>query len=67
MSHTHTHTHTQASLSLQDNIPAELVELLERSANHFVSSLFVSRGNDAEPPGKKKKTVLSKFKVRVRE
>ena len=45
----------------QDNVPPELVEVLQNSHNSFVVSLLTDV--TPEQPGKKKKTVLSKFKV----
>ena len=43
-------------------MPFELTELLRQSSNEFIGQLFAEE--TAEPPGRKKKTVLAKFKVR---
>ena len=47
----------------QDNIPAELLDLLQKSTNPFLAALFEGSETEAEQPGRKKKTVLAKFKV----
>ena len=46
---------------MQDNVPPEFLDQLQSSSNSFVVELFKSFKTDA--PGKKKKTVLAKFKV----
>ena len=46
----------------QDNVPYELTELLRQSSNEFIGQLFAEETTEA--PGRKKKTVLAKFKVR---
>ena len=43
-------------------MPPELIDLLQHSRNEFISSLF-SDFELEQAVGKKKKTVLSKFKV----
>ncbi|KAK6190824.1 hypothetical protein SNE40_002603 [Patella caerulea] len=45
----------------KDNIPVELISLLKSSNNSFIQALF-STYQTVESPGKKKKTVLAKFK-----
>ncbi|XP_050410532.2 unconventional myosin-XIX [Patella vulgata] len=45
----------------KDNIPVELINLLKSSNNSFIQALF-STYQTTESPGKKKKTVLAKFK-----
>ncbi|KAI0230682.1 Unconventional myosin-XIX [Lamellibrachia satsuma] len=44
----------------KDNVPCELMELLRQSSNEFIGQLFADE--TSEPPGRKKKTVLAKFK-----
>ncbi|XP_013379051.1 unconventional myosin-XIX-like [Lingula anatina] len=44
----------------KDNVPAELVDMLKNSDNDFIASLFADFETDQ--PGRKKKTVLAKFK-----
>ncbi len=61
MKHEYITVNIIAVVCLQDNIPGELVELLQDSSNPFVASLFGD--TELEQPGKKKKTVLAKFKV----
>ena len=46
----------------KDNIPAELLALLQGSSNQFVSGLFDDFQVE-DTKGRKRKTVLSKFKV----
>lgn len=48
----------------RDNVPVELLGLLKSSTNPFIVELF-SDYQTEDAPGKKKKTVLSKFKVSV--
>ena len=50
-------------INWQDNVPPELIDLLQHSRNGFISSLFSDY--ELEQAGKKKKTVLSKFKVNL--
>ena len=46
----------------KDNIPAELLAILQGSSNQFVSGLFEDFQVE-DTKGRKRKTVLSKFKV----
>ncbi|XP_076453180.1 unconventional myosin-XIX-like [Babylonia areolata] len=46
----------------KDDIPADLVSLLMASDNPFVHQLFASYTEPESPTGRKKKTVLTKFK-----
>ena len=51
--------------ALQDDIPADLISLLTASDNSFVNHLFSSYSEADSPGAKKKKTVLTKFKVSI--
>ncbi|WAR03523.1 MYO19-like protein [Mya arenaria] len=57
-----TYTVEQLSAKNRDNIPQELVSLLASSTNEFVSGLFTDFTVD-EGSGRRKKTVLGKFKA----
>ena len=51
---------------LQDNVPAEIADILQASDNAFISGLIAQSAHapSTQTQGKaKKKTVLSKFKV----
>ncbi|CAH1800967.1 unnamed protein product, partial [Owenia fusiformis] len=47
----------------KDNVPLELLGLLQSSHDSMVEELFRESKSESLQPGKKKKTVLSKFKV----
>ena len=52
---------------VQDNVPSEIAEILQTSGDEFISSLISesAHASSAKFGKAKKKTVLSKFKVRV--
>ncbi|XP_067650513.1 unconventional myosin-XIX-like isoform X2 [Haliotis asinina] len=52
----------QITTKNKDNIPMELVRLLQQSSNSFLSHLF-EEFHTVEMSGRKRKTVLTKFKV----
>ncbi|XP_070204320.1 unconventional myosin-XIX-like isoform X2 [Littorina saxatilis] len=51
----------------KDDIPSDLVSLLTASDNGFVNQLFASYAEPESPAGRKKKTVLTKFKSSLDE
>ena len=52
---------------VQDNVPSEIAEILQTSGDEFISGLISesAHASSAKFGKAKKKTVLSKFKVRV--